>query len=322
MSVSIIIPVYNTERFLRRCLDSVLKQTFSDWTATVVNDGSTDSSGEIAEGYARLDSRFRVIHKKNQGEFLARLDGIAATNGEIIMFLDSDDYWSSDCVYKVVRAFRENLSDIVIFRANVIDENGNTRFSVGGNFGQEGPLDKLEVCRILATSHDRNSMCLKAFKRAASDLEMLHRPLGEKGRIGEDKMMLLPIVSAAEKIYYLDEELYIYSYFIGSVSHLFDVNRIDAMLGEDMFSLTRKYITLWNIDTKEIRRAFGAYYIRHLMSCYYKIRKICKDKQARAQFRAYPWSKKISHGSINYLFGKDLTIREKIKLLSMMISVR
>ena len=322
MSVDIIIPVYNTDKYLRRCLDSVLNQTFGDWRAVIVNDGSIDHSGEIAEEYACLDSRFHVIHKKNQGQYLARLDGIEATDGDIVMFLDSDDFWRTDCVSKVVNAFEENRADIVLFQANVMDEHGKTRFCVGGGFGGSKALDKQEVRRMLLTSHDLNSMCLKAFRRELLDVDTFRMPLDERVRMGEDKLMLLPIVSGAEKIYYLDEVLYNYAYTPDSSSHSYDVDKISAMIAQEMFLRTRSYIKLWDMDTQAINRAFGAYYLRHLMSCYYKIRRFCKDKQGKAQFKAYPWSERLGRDSIKYLFGKDLTIREKIKLLSMMICVR
>lgn len=322
MLVDIIIPVYNTEKYLRRCLDSVLNQTFGDWKAIIVDDGSVDCSGKIAEEYVCLDSRFHVIHKKNQGQYLARLDGIEAGDGDIVMFLDSDDFWPADCVSKVVHAFKENGADIVLFQANAIDEHGKTRFYVGGGFGESKFLGKQEFRRILLTSHDLNSMCLKAFKRELLNVDTLRIPSGEKFRLGEDKLMLLPIVSGAEKIYYLDEVLYNYAYTPDSSSHSYDVDRITTMIAREMFLQTRGYIKLWDMDTKAINTAFEAYYLRHLISCYFKIRRFCKDKQGKAQFKAYPWAEKLVRGSMKHLFGKDLTIREKIKLLSMMICVR
>lgn len=322
MTVNIIIPVYNTEKLLRRCLDSVLHQTFSDWRAIIVNDGSTDRSGEIAEEYACADSRFHVIHKNNQGQYMARLDGIANSDGDILMFLDSDDFWSAECVDKVVRAFSENEADIVLFQANVIDGNGDTRFCVGGGFGNDRFLGKEEFCRILLTSHDLNSMCLKAFKRKLMNVEELRIASGEKARMGEDKMMLFPIVSGAKKIYYLDEALYNYTYIVDSTSHQYDVQKIAAMIAEEMFDWTRSYMLLWDMDTEAINRAFELYRLRHLMSCYYRVRRYCKTEQEKAKFKAFPWSDKIERGDIKYLFGKDLTIKEKAKLLSMMICVK
>ena len=90
--ISIIIPMWGVEKYLRRCLDSVKNQTFTDWTAICVDDGSPDKSGEIAEEYAAKDKRFIVVHKENGGLSDARNAGMPYADGEYIMYLDSDDF--------------------------------------------------------------------------------------------------------------------------------------------------------------------------------------------------------------------------------------
>lgn len=113
--INIIIPIYNVERYLVRCLDSVLAQTFSDWSAILVDDGSPDNSGKIAEEYAARDQRFVVVHKKNGGLASARNAGLKRATGKYIMFLDSDD-----CIHPQTMEFlygiaeKENV-DIVSF---------------------------------------------------------------------------------------------------------------------------------------------------------------------------------------------------------------
>lgn len=89
---SIIIPVYKCEPFLRRCLDSVLSQTSKDWEAILIDDGSPDNSGAICDEYAKRDSRFKVIHKSNSGVSDTRNKGLDVSNGEFIVFIDSDDW--------------------------------------------------------------------------------------------------------------------------------------------------------------------------------------------------------------------------------------
>ena len=96
--VSVVIPVYRVESTLRRCVDSVLRQTFSDIQVILVDDGSPDSSGDICEEYARLDSRVQVIHKENGGISSARNAGLRVASGEYVMLLDSDDYLTDDAL--------------------------------------------------------------------------------------------------------------------------------------------------------------------------------------------------------------------------------
>ena len=113
--ITIIIPIYKVEKYLPRCLNSVLAQTFTDWQAILVDDGSPDNSGIIADKYAAQDNRFIVIHKQNAGVSAARNDALNVANGEYIMFLDSDDCihpQTMEILYGL--ATREN-ADVVSF---------------------------------------------------------------------------------------------------------------------------------------------------------------------------------------------------------------
>ena len=107
--VSIIVPVYNVEQYLRECVDSVLNQTYSDIEIILVDDGSTDQSGNICDEYAEMDSRIKVIHKKNEGVSAARNTGIETASGERIIFVDSDD-----CIHpRLLESYRELDDDSV-----------------------------------------------------------------------------------------------------------------------------------------------------------------------------------------------------------------
>lgn len=119
--VSIIVPVYNTEKYLERCIESVLNQTLQDIEVILVNDGSTDKSGWICDEYARKDKRVRVIHQDNGGEAKARNAGISASRGKLIGFVDSDDYVSSDYFEKMLAPYNKYPGlDIVISGMTVI----------------------------------------------------------------------------------------------------------------------------------------------------------------------------------------------------------
>ena len=107
--------MYNVEKYLRRCLDSVLNQTFTDWQAICVDDGSPDKSGQIAEEYASRDERFIVVHKENGGLSDARNAGFPYANGEYIMYLDSDDFIHPQTMEIVYNIAKQNKSDIVSF---------------------------------------------------------------------------------------------------------------------------------------------------------------------------------------------------------------
>ena len=107
--VSIIVPVYNVEEYLRECVDSILNQTYSDVEVILVDDGSTDQSGNICDEYAKMDSRIKMIHKKNGGVSAARNTGIGEASGEYLMFVDSDDAIHPE----LVEAYMTHLSGCI-----------------------------------------------------------------------------------------------------------------------------------------------------------------------------------------------------------------
>lgn len=111
-TISVIVPVYNIARDLPRCVDSVRNQSYGDLELILVDDGSTDGSGEICDGYARQDGRVRVLHQKNAGVSAARNAGVALAAGDYITFVDSDDYLELDIYEKMAKAMTEENLDI------------------------------------------------------------------------------------------------------------------------------------------------------------------------------------------------------------------
>lgn len=118
--VSIIIPVYKTELYLRKCLNSLVKQTFKNFEVILVDDGSPDLSGKICDEYAENDSRFHVIHQQNQGVGKARLTGLKYAKGKYIFWVDSDDYAAPNLLEKVVTIFEKENADMVMFRHKAV----------------------------------------------------------------------------------------------------------------------------------------------------------------------------------------------------------
>lgn len=112
--ISIIIPVYNVERYLETCMESILKQTYKNIEIILVDDGSTDFSGKMCDHYAEIDKRVKVIHKENGGLSDARNKGILQASGEYIMFVDSDDMVSYDFVEYLLNLLKDNSADIAI----------------------------------------------------------------------------------------------------------------------------------------------------------------------------------------------------------------
>lgn len=108
--VSIIVPIYNTAKYLPKCLDSIINQTHQNLEIILVDDGSTDNSGQIADDYAKKDSRITVIHQKNAGQSAARNNGLKKASGKYISFIDSDDQIDSRFIEKLLSAYNHNTS--------------------------------------------------------------------------------------------------------------------------------------------------------------------------------------------------------------------
>lgn len=124
--VSIIVPVYNVEKYLDQCISSVLSQTYQNWELLLIDDGSTDNSKEICDQYSKKDSRIKAIHKVNGGVSSARNLGLENAQGEYLMFLDSDDFWLYDNVLQLLvdKALSENL-DVVRGEYVRVNESGD-----------------------------------------------------------------------------------------------------------------------------------------------------------------------------------------------------
>ena len=151
-TVSMIVPVYNSEKTLSRCIDSILNQTYRDFELILLNDGSTDTSGEICDAYAKRDSRVRVVHKENTGVSDTRNRGIDLARGEYLQFLDSDDWITPDATALFVRTATEQQCDMVISQfyrvigehvsqKGAIDEDGLMDRSTYANHMMQKPAD-------------------------------------------------------------------------------------------------------------------------------------------------------------------------------------
>ena len=143
IKISVIIPVYNVEKYLRECLDSLINQSFMDFEVICIDDGSTDKSYKILEEYSQKDSRIKVLKQEHNGAGAARNLGIEIAKGKYIQFLDSDDYFEPDMLEELYNTAEEFGADMAVCSARKVDEAGNIVES--GN--PHSPI-KLEICPI------------------------------------------------------------------------------------------------------------------------------------------------------------------------------
>ena len=125
--ISVIVPVYNVEKYLNKCVDSIIHQTFTNLEIILVDDGSTDKSGPFCEKYAALDQRVKVIHKTNGGLSDARNKGIEKATGDFVTFIDSDDFIELDMIEYLYRLLCQAEADISVCQRNEIEEGSNRK---------------------------------------------------------------------------------------------------------------------------------------------------------------------------------------------------
>ena len=161
--ISVIVPVYNVEKYLKQALDSIIAQTFTDWECILVDDGSTDNSGEICEEYGRLDPRFIVVHKENSGLSGARNRGIQEARGKFIGFVDSDDHVPADYLEILHDLILRNDADVAI--GNILRE--YIGFTRATNFAEVETV--IEGCDVMLEYQKQRKMsghaCNKLFRR-------------------------------------------------------------------------------------------------------------------------------------------------------------
>lgn len=201
MLVSIIIPVYNVENFLERCLDSVQAQTYNDLEVIIINDGSTDNSPEIINRYAALNPCFKAFTIENSGQGGARNYGIEKANGEYIAFLDSDDYIAPNCIERLAEAAIKENSDIVVCNCYDVREDGSVIDEYKNN-AENITTSVFEKPEIL---FNRVAPWGKLFKKSVfGDLRFVTR-------VWYEDMRFIPkLYLNAEKITYISDALFCY----------------------------------------------------------------------------------------------------------------
>lgn len=209
VKISIIVPVYNVEKYLPKCIDSILNQTFSNFELILIDDGSTDSSGEICDKYALIDDRIIVIHKENGGQCSARNIGLDISSGKYIGFVDSDDFIRNDMYEELYSKIERNHGDIIKSNfATVIDGKIERTKSTGNItiYNSQMAFDNLINKPYSYSKHFKPVMWDGLYKQDLFD--EIRFP---EGYTYEELFVLPKIYLKADKLIHLDETLYFYT---------------------------------------------------------------------------------------------------------------
>ena len=211
--ISVIIPVYNSEHYLERCINSVLEQSFFDYEVILVDDESTDGSGLICDLYEKNNSRVKTIHTNNGGPARARKIGFENSNGQYIMFMDSDDYASADMMKEMYECVGE--ADIVC--SNFVKvKNGNIK---------KQPFYKQSEVSFVTTQDILYEFFTKRYINGALWAKLIKRDMFEsidfceEAIIGEDINLMLQLYEKAKEVKCLSKPLYYYFHNDKGISH-------------------------------------------------------------------------------------------------------
>ena len=284
MRISVIVPIYNVEKYLRQCLDSVIAQTFSDWEMILVDDGSTDRSGIIADEYAAADDRIAVIHEKNAGLSAARNAGIDVACGEYIYFLDSDDYIVENTFEILYNTANNTGVELLVFNGMNFSEDDNGRF-----IKQELLIEEFKSWKQIFTGSElfcrmleENSllMCCVPLQFVRRDSILNGAICFREGIVHEDNLYSFILFMSVKSATTIDKVLYMRRIHKGSITN----SRVTIKNLEGLNTVYSEVTELsHNLElTEDVRKYVDRYLRFFFMSivCDY----YCLDKKDRKLF--------------------------------------
>ena len=238
--VSVIVPIYNVETYLKKCIDSIINQTYRNLEIILINDGSPDNCGTICDEYADKDERIKVIHKNNGGLSDARNVGLEIATGDFITFVDSDDWIELDTYEVMINAMNKYAADMVVSNINyVYDDKSNRK----NDEYQIRIFNKEEAMKELI--HDGLVQAVvwnKLYKK-----ELIDNMKFKVGKLNEDEFFTYKICARAEKIIYIPNALYQYRQRENSIMGTYSLKRLDGVeaLYERLNFIKKKFPNLY-----------------------------------------------------------------------------
>ncbi len=247
--VSIIIPVYNSKKYLKKCLDSILEQTYKNLEIILVDDGSTDESKKLVDDYEKSNHLIKAIHQKNSGLSSARNTGLKIATGNYIMFVDSDDHIEPDMIQDMLKAIEETDSDIAVCSFKETYPNGKVSHFNNEKYPEKVFTIESALRAMLKEEGFMVSATMKLFpKNYFKDITF---PVG---KVHEDVDVTYKLIMKAEKIVFLPNEFYIYQHHESSIINSFDDRKFDLISFTDQMcnDIDKKFPNLEYV-TKERR---------------------------------------------------------------------
>lgn len=273
---SIIVPIYGVEKYLKKCIESILNQTFQDFELILVDDGSKDECPSICDKYAEKDKRIYVIHKKNEGLVSARNTGLKQAKGQYICYVDGDD-WISEVLLETVNnmAIQKHLPDIVMFSAVKQFENSieDIPYEVVEGYYDKNKLQK-DIYPYMMYDKRKNFCQGLIFPVAwnkiyKSELIKEHYCKETQIRMGEDNAFVFECLYYAKSLYVIDQRLYYYNQLnTTSITSNYDENRFEN--NQKLFRYMQQQLGGISETMDEQLNAFKAYWV--IMAIFHEVK--------------------------------------------------
>ncbi|MGM9929613.1 MAG: glycosyltransferase family 2 protein [Bacillus sp. (in: firmicutes)] len=249
---SFLVPVYNVEKYLSKCMYSLLAQNDAEYEILLIDDGSTDRSGELCDKFKEeYPDIVRVIHKENEGLLLTRRRGFKEAKGEWFICVDSDDYVEPNLLSTVMAIIQRHACDMVMYNFDYVDDlerHSASRLDIPDETVFHGTTKKAIYERRLL-SVDVNSMCMRAIHRDLIDIDVDYSQCGIRNMC-EDAVQNLAVYTNAKKIVYTSKPLYHYRKGQSSITAK---RSLDSWIAsKKCYEITESYLEIWNVPT-EIR---------------------------------------------------------------------
>ena len=321
MLFSILVPVYNSEQYLKECFESALQQSGEDFELVLVDDGSMDNGGAICDQYqAQYPDRVRVIHQKNSGLILARRAGIRAAKGDYCMFLDADDAYEPNCLATVRETIEQTGADVVIFNNySYFEEDGSIEpnkaaFADGSVF--EDRSKQLIYQKLIATE-ELNNIWFKAIRTELLQADDTDYALYADNPFGEDLLQSLYPLTHAKKIVYRDQRLYRYRRHRSSMMRKLDVNRLEKMFDDKKGRELHRYMVIWGLDTPQMLGKLQARKTRNTLNLFWQHYRSAQTKEQKREILQFSWDKKFSAQGAT-LHNKSIPYLRRVQIQAIM----
>lgn len=309
--ISVIVPVYNMEQYLERCINSIKKQSYSNLEIILVDDGSTDHSADMCDTYAQEDQRIKVIHKVNGGLSEARNAGLAIATGTYIGYVDSDDWIEPQMYQKMYEACIENEAQVAVCRYAKVYSDETIR---GGNH-KTTVFERDSILKVYLSDNSDyivyNSVWSKLFAR-----EIIVGEIFPVGKNSEDIMYTTRAFCKVTKAVYVDECLY--NYVLDREGSIMNVNRTERMF-QDEIPFWREHIAYIRQHVSDEMGDMAAYYFyRRMLSYYMELSQQAETRNAAKQIASMMKNEKAVILKVygNAYEGKGDVVRMNIFMMS------